>query len=1186
MADKNEQIGADIVVDASGVKKGVNDAVNDIGKIEKALDDVADEASKSGGEVEESTRKMSSAFSGIGETIGELKPVIAGAFAGAGALATSLASDFTNSQTKIQNSFGLTSSEAKKMNGIVQEVWSEGFGESVDEVAESIVVVKRNMQQIDGKELQQATKYAITFSDTFGGDINENVRGASALMTAYGISSEKAFDLMTVGAQHGLNKTDELGDNLAEYATLFEENGYSAEQMFSILEAGLEGGAYNLDKVNDLVKEFGVRMADGSVEKAVTELGGSFEKTFKKLKKSGADNQEIFQALGKEVSKLKTEQEKAAAISAIWGSMGEDAGTKVIDSMTGVEDSYTDVDNAAKKMVKTAQDDPFTRMKVAAREFGEALLPVAEIGLDLADDILPLISAGTKALSNGWKSLTPEMQKAVGIMLSLTAAGAGGKIALGGLTSVLGGLLNPMSLFSKDGKTATKVATGLAGETTKATGTFEKLGSKVMGSSAAFGPWGLAIAAGSVAVVGLGVALTKAGQDANESRDRVYKWGSDIGESADKALTKYENFSDGASTAMTSFGDNVSENSDSVKADFEKITESVNGMMKSIDEAGKGAKDSIKENLSQLPEWMQKNLKEATDAQAKEVDRTVDLAQKAADQTLSIYKKHAKDNTKLTKAENDLILNNQKIMNNQQVELMELNSKEKKSVIAALNGELEGMSEEQLRNNIDNIALAMDKEQKLYKKQKDVLKDMYKSGQIDKSDYDAQLKLLTDSHTNMTDTIEANMLRARRASGVSEDKIRIDMERLGFDYEKAAKVIDEQTKNAADSNGILAQSTKNMSNDVVDANQRWNALVFDPKTGDIKTNAKEEIQKASESKAGWDNLKFVAKNANLSSNAKSMMATALIENGKWEELSFDEKKLIITYDGSAEVIKAMEDMGTWNDLDAKQKSLIANANTSLALEKVLTDMGVWNTLPVDVKKMIGDNTDIVKKIQSSEGMIVEYDGKKIELKKLLGDNTDVVNKIKAGKSVIVNYNGQKIDLKQLYANNKDLVTKITSGKNVIKDYNKTDPEKKTATVKTNQSEFTGSLNAMLGQWSGAQFGTKTANIAVNAVKGATAKNANGTPSFAGGLTTLHERGEEIYDLPQGTRVIPHSLSSAMMERAGRDYAKNVSNMNNSSFKQSINIANFNNNSRQDISSLMEDMSKEAKKKNAWRSAGQ
>ncbi|EDO1202091.1 hypothetical protein FQS15_06475 [Listeria innocua] len=1182
MADKKEQIGAEIVVDAGGVKKGVNDAVSDINKLGNAFDDVADEASKSGGKMEENTRKMSSAFSGLGEKIGELKPIIAGALAGAGVMATSLASDFINSQTKIQNSFGLTGEEAKKMNGIVSDVWKDGFGESVDEVAESLVVVKRNMQKIDGEELKQATKYAMTFSDTFGGDINENVRGASALMTAYGLSSEKAFDLMTIGAQHGLNKTDELGDNLAEYATLFQENGYSAEEMFSILEAGLEGGAYNLDKVNDLVKEFGVRMADGSVEKAVTELGGSFEKTFKKLKKDGADNQEVFQALGKEVSKLKTEQEKAAAISAIWGSMGEDAGTKVIDSMTGVETSYKKVDGAAKNMVKTAQDDPFTRMKIAAREFGDALLPIAEIGLDLADDILPLITAGTKALSNGWKSLSPEMQKGVGVMLSLAAAGAGGKLALGGLTSMLGGLLNPMTLFSKSSKAAETATEGLGKEAVKATGGFEKLGSKVMGSSASFGPWGLAIAAGSVAVIGLGVALTKAGNKANESRDRVYKWGSDVGESADKALSKYESFSSGASTAMDSFGENVNENSKSVQADFEKITESVNGMMKSIDEAGKGAKDSIKENLSKLPEWMQKNLKESTDAQAKEVDRSVSLAQKAADQTLSIYKKHAKDNTELTKAENDLILNNQKIMNNQQVELMELNSKEKKSVIAALNGELEGMSEEQLRNNIDNIALAMDKEEKLYKKQKDVLKDMWKSGQIDKSDYDAQLKMLTDSHTNMTDTIEANMLRARRATGASEDKIRVDMERMGFDYEKAAKVVEEQTKKAADSNGILAQSTKNMSNDVIDANQRWNALVFDTKTGDVKTNAKEEIQKASESKDGWNNLKFMMKNANLSSNAKAMMSTALIENGKWESLTFDEKKLIVAYDGSADVMKAMEDMGTWNNLDAKQKSLVANANTSLALEKVLTDMGVWNNLPVEVKKMVGDNTDIVKKIQSSEGMIVEYDGKQIDIKKLLGDNTDVVNKIKAGKSVIVNYNGQKIDLKQLYANNKDLVNKIISGKNVITDYNKTDPEKKTATVKTNQNEFSGALDAMLGEWNGAWFGTKTANVAVNAVKGATAKNANGTPSFSGGLTTLHERGEEIYDLPRGTRVIPHSLSTAMMERAGRDYAKNISNMNDKSFSQTISIANFNNNSRQDISSLMEDLSNEAKKKNAWR----
>ena len=53
---------------------------------------------------------------------------------------------------------------------------------------------------------------------------------------------------MVAGAQKGLNKTDELGDNLAEYAPFWEQNGYSAQEMFNTLQAGLDAGPKTLIK--------------------------------------------------------------------------------------------------------------------------------------------------------------------------------------------------------------------------------------------------------------------------------------------------------------------------------------------------------------------------------------------------------------------------------------------------------------------------------------------------------------------------------------------------------------------------------------------------------------------------------------------------------------------------------------------------------------------------------------------------------------------------------------------------------------------------------------------------------------------------------------------------------------------------------------------------------------------------
>lgn len=62
----------------------------------------------------------------------------------------------------------------------------------------------------------------------------------------------------------------------------------------------------------------------------------------------------------------------------------------------------------------------------------------------------------------------------------------------------------------------------------------------------------------------------------------------------------------------------------------------------------------------------------------------------------------------------------------------------------------------------------------------------------------------------------------------------------------------------------------------------------------------------------------------------------------------------------------------------------------------------------------------------------------------------------------------------------------------------------------------------------------------------TERNAGGTYSFGGGLTSLHEQGGEIFDLPSGTRIYPAAESKRMMEPKGGNKAitVNINNTNN------------------------------------------
>lgn len=54
-------------------------------------------------------------------------------------------------------------------------------------------------------------------------------------------------------------------------------------------------------------------------------------------------------------------------------------------------------------------------------------------------------------------------------------------------------------------------------------------------------------------------------------------------------------------------------------------------------------------------------------------------------------------------------------------------------------------------------------------------------------------------------------------------------------------------------------------------------------------------------------------------------------------------------------------------------------------------------------------------------------------------------------------------------------------------------------------------------------------------------NATGTSSFVGGLTTLHENGYELYDLPSKTRIYNHEASENLVKQTAADVAKSVLN---------------------------------------------
>ena len=92
--------------------------------------------------------------------------------------------------------------------------------EDMNDVAEAIATVKKNIGGTDD-EIRQATEEAIAFRDTFGYEVPESTRAASALIKHFGVDAKTAYDLMAKGAQNGLDYSGELIDNIDEYSVQF-----------------------------------------------------------------------------------------------------------------------------------------------------------------------------------------------------------------------------------------------------------------------------------------------------------------------------------------------------------------------------------------------------------------------------------------------------------------------------------------------------------------------------------------------------------------------------------------------------------------------------------------------------------------------------------------------------------------------------------------------------------------------------------------------------------------------------------------------------------------------------------------------------------------------------------------------------------------------------------------------------
>lgn len=340
-----------------------------------------------------------------------------------GTAAIKFSSDSQDAFQQFAAATGTASNEMGKYKDMINDVYKDNFGESINDVAEAMATVNQNMSYLDDSALQRCTEYAYTLSDTFGVDVAESTRAADSLIKNYGVSAREAFNLMTQGMQSGLNFSDELFDNIDEYSVQFKKLGLDAEDMFSVFANGAQNGAFNLDKIGDAVKEFSIRAIDGSdtTKQGFEALGMNADEMAQKFGAGGKTAKEAFNEVIEGLASMDDPVAQSAAGVNLFGTMWEDLGPQVITSMSTASDAIDKSRESVEGLVNVKYDTLSGALGGLWRTIQvDVLQPIG-------NQLIPYVTKGISAIqkfTDKWNKLGPTTQKTV-VKFAAVAASVG-----------------------------------------------------------------------------------------------------------------------------------------------------------------------------------------------------------------------------------------------------------------------------------------------------------------------------------------------------------------------------------------------------------------------------------------------------------------------------------------------------------------------------------------------------------------------------------------------------------------------------------------------------------------------------------------------------------------------------------------------------------------------------------------
>ncbi len=1117
-----------------GARTAMMDTAAKISELQGRLQSLATEInifSRMGSAMTSFGDKLTTLGSGAVNLGSTLTGAITTPLVGIGVAAMTTFGNFEQQMNRVKAISGATGGQFDQLKQRAVELGASSVF-SASEVAQAM----ENMASagMNVNDIYSASAGVMDLAAVSGRDMGLAAEAVASAMNQFGIAGENATHVADVYAKAA-------ADTNAETVDMAEAMKYAGPVMSSLNSSFEETAA-----AIGIMSNAGIKgsQAGTTLRTAMQRLAAPTDVASKLMQSLGisaynSEGQmkpisELLPHLQERLSGL-SEEQRNNALNTLFGKESLSGMLALLDSagpeFDGVVSGLQNSNGAAKEMADTMNsglsgsiENLKGKLETAAITVSERFAPYIE---QLADKV--------GELTEWFTNLSEEQQDQI-IKWGLVAAAAGpALVVFGKVAGTLGTTFKALGTVSSGiGKLVGKVApliTKFAGMETAAvgaTGATSGLGTSI---SLLSNPLGVVVGGAALLTGGL-VVLAEAKERARESAE---KYGTTLSNDTKGKLDEFSSAVTTAQTAMTNFETGATQSADNVK-------QAVADMMSAITQ---GAEDS-KARIDVLAQKYGLTDEQVAAAKAKQ-DLIVSNSQTMTDQITAIYEKHNGDVSQLTTTEKTIVENNMRELCKARVQELGLGKDKEKAILEVFNGDVKNMTMAQLKDQSSALQEAMKEEQQSYKTQRDEIKESLDLGLIDQEQYNSKMAALKTQHNaTMTEFGQALTKVAQEQDaqsgqfGVYAEKIRQVLEDYDMSFEDLSKQALESANQIGQNTAMIGTYTSDMSADAKSATDQWNALTLDPLTGELKTNATQEVANALTAENGWNNMEFILKNANVNSNARVEVADALQKLGEWDNTTPEQKELLFQNDkGLLAIYESKEQLDIWNGMPANVKELLGeNEKFTSSAETAKEMLDKWNNATPDQKDLIASNKTSDGVSAAIDMLMTVPDEKETKVK--AKDETeeeakkaeDKVNRIKQISPIgvfAIDMTGEGTTTAQKKIDNTQqkspasLKAQNDTGDGTSKAQNSIDNTRQRSPIGIYASD---NVTSAVTGWVAALPTKHVINIVAN-VAGKVAKVlgfAKGTDFHPGGLALVNDQKgptyQELVTLPDGTSFIP------------------------------------------------------------------